>query len=170
MTAKKPAPAVQQNEQAAQSSPPEPIGIFKNISDGVVSLMTEPRGIRNNNPLNIRWSVANNWDGMTGQDDKGFCIFKSPEYGIRAAAKTLDSYKKRGVVTLGQIIGTWAPEIENNTSAYLNFVSNKTGFSSGDVIVKEYGDYVPLLAAMIQMENGKQPYSAELIKRGIAMA
>ena len=41
------------------------------------------RGIRNNNAGNIR-AKSIIWDGQTGIDDKGFAIFKSPEWGIRA--------------------------------------------------------------------------------------
>ena len=48
------------------------------------------RGIRNNNPGNIRVS-KDQWEGMTG-DDGAFVIFDSPESGVRALAKNLQSY------------------------------------------------------------------------------
>ena len=38
---------------------------------------------RNNNPLNIRYSPANKWQGQTGEN-KGFCTFRNEAYGIRA--------------------------------------------------------------------------------------
>ena len=57
--------------------------------------MKEPRGIRNNNPLNIRHS-ADRWQGARGeQKDKSFVQFKSMAYGYRAAWKTLQSYYNR---------------------------------------------------------------------------
>lgn len=55
----------------------------------------QPRGIRNNNPGNIRW--GENWQGLKkdGKErDSSFCVFESPEYGIRALAKILINYKK----------------------------------------------------------------------------
>ncbi len=48
-----------------------------------------PRGIRNNNPLNIEHSQSK-WQGMAvEQTDKRFVQFKSMTWGIRAAFKTL---------------------------------------------------------------------------------
>jgi hypothetical protein len=47
--------------------------------------MKTPRGIRNNNPLNIRHS-ADQWQGACEeQKDKSFVQFKSMAYGYRAA-------------------------------------------------------------------------------------
>ena len=53
------------------------------------------RGIRNNNPLNIRHSV-DQWQGASEeQKDKSFVQFKTMAYGYRAAWKTLQSYYDR---------------------------------------------------------------------------
>ena len=50
------------------------------------------RGLRNNNPLNIRHS-ADQWQGIaTTQTDKSFVQFQSMAYGYRAAWKILDTY------------------------------------------------------------------------------
>ena len=49
-----------------------------------------PRGLRNNNPLNIR-KGAQRWQGQTGNDG-AFCIFESMEYGYRAAFRLLHTY------------------------------------------------------------------------------
>ena len=44
-----------------------------------------PRGIRNNNPLNIRRG-KDQWKGMAeAQNDRAFVQFKSLDYGWRAA-------------------------------------------------------------------------------------
>ena len=51
----------------------------------------EPRGLRNNNPLNIRHN-ADNFLGELRGDDKSFKIFASMAYGYRAAFVTLASY------------------------------------------------------------------------------
>ena len=57
--------------------------------------MNTSRGIRNNNPLNIRRST-DRWEGaMEEQTDKSFVQFKSMAYGYRAAWKILQSYYNR---------------------------------------------------------------------------
>ena len=43
----------------------------------------KPRGLRNNNPLNIRHS-ADNFQGEIKGDDKSFKTFSSMPYGYRA--------------------------------------------------------------------------------------
>ncbi len=56
--------------------------------------MTTPRGIRNNNPLNIR-RTRDKWKGMKAlQSDAQFAQFESMEWGWRAAL-ALDSPRHR---------------------------------------------------------------------------
>ena len=57
--------------------------------------MTRPaRGERNNNPGNIRH--GSKWQGLSAQQtDPSFCQFVSPEYGIRAIYKLLQTYQKK---------------------------------------------------------------------------
>ena len=62
-----------------------------------------PRGIRNNNPGNIRWS-NDQWKGLIPKDqasDKAFCVFRSPEYGIRAMARILRKYTSYTLYSYG---------------------------------------------------------------------
>ncbi len=127
-----------------------------------------PRGLRNNNPLNIRWDERNQWDGMTGVDDKGFIIFSSIEYGYRAATKILLSYARRGVVTLKDIVSTWAPESENETDIYVSNVSGWLGVDSNDQVGVDM--YPALIAAMERMEVGRYPLDIAAIDRGVSMA
>lgn len=157
------------SQQKAPVVAAEPIGIFKTVVESAMSLLTNPRGIRNNNPLNIEWNSVNNWNGQRGHDGR-FSIFDTPENGIRAGAKILDSYAKRGIVTIQKIIETWAPAPENNVKAYVDHVCQIMGRSPGSVIVRMSGDYVPLIAAMIKHENGKQPYSLATIQAGVNAA
>ena len=50
------------------------------------------RGLRNNNPLNIRRNNTK-WQGLSAtQTDKSFFQFKTMAYGYRAAFKTLQTY------------------------------------------------------------------------------
>jgi len=130
--------------------------------------MGQAIGIKNNNPLNLRWDGVNNWQGLTGQDSHGFCVFDTPVNGIRAAAKNLDSYIRTGENTINLIISRWAPaQDNNNVPAYIDAVEQNSGIDRNSVIVKSRGDYVPLLAAMIRQENGSQPYSLSTIQAGV---
>ena len=89
----------------------------------------EPRGIRNNNPLNIR--KGNNWKGeRPNQTDPAFEEFESMEYGIRAAIKLIRNKIQgkgkghRPLCTIRTLVSSWAPPCENKTEAYIRFVSS----------------------------------------------
>lgn len=91
-----------------------------------------PRGIRNNNPLNIRKGEA--WRGLRKeQTDAAFCQFESMIYGLRAAHKLLRNYitgfdgRRKPCDTLDSIIRRWAPPSENATQKYIDYVSKETG-------------------------------------------
>lgn len=112
-----------------------------------------------NNPLNIRYNPANNWVGQTGEY-KGFCVFKSESYGIRAAYKLLFNCIKNGHNTLADIIERWAPPTENDTKKYLRFVcedviidpSEPLGYST----IHDYWTIIIILRAMATMESGQR--------------
>lgn len=123
--------------------------------------MIQPRGIRNNNPLNLR-DTRQNWMGEAGADADGFLRFDSPFYGIRAAARVLQTYARRGVVTLAAIVEAWAPPAENDTAAYIAHAAQATGIAPGEAV--DPSQYPALLAVMIRHENGEQPYPATLIE------
>lgn len=128
-----------------------------------------PRGIRNNNPGNIE--LGDPWQGLSGQQTDGrFAQFNSPEYGIRAMGRVLNTYQtKHGLKTPREIIARWAPAGENNVGAYVNSVARHSGLDP-DQPVNLSRDGGRLVAAMIQHENGQQPYSEEVISRGLQMA
>lgn len=53
------------------------------------------RGLRNNNPLNIRLSATTRWQGeVRPSRDRSFCQFESMAYGYRAGLKLLQNYRK----------------------------------------------------------------------------
>lgn len=81
------------------------------------------RGIRNNNPANIR--RGSSWRGLSAiQPDKEFCNFCSIEFGIRAFFVLMRTYHyKYKCNTIGQILHRFAPLCENNTYAYIAFVT-----------------------------------------------
>jgi hypothetical protein len=129
-----------------------------------------PRGVRLNNPGNIRLSNAI-WAGMVQEQmDPAFITFASPEYGIRAIARVLMAYEHRGIHTVRDIINRWAPPADHNpTDAYVSFVAAAADVKPDEVI--SIKDHLPeLIAGIIHFEQGEQPYSASLINTGIGMA
>lgn len=136
--------------------------------------MATPRGIRNKNPGNVRHNPNNQWLGLIGQDDLGFCIFDIPEHGIRAMAKTLMSYQdKHGLRTIRKIISRWAPFNENNTLAYVRAVAMKLGRGEDEPItLHSHATLLKMVHAIIQHENGgKQPWYPEaVVLNGVNLA
>ncbi|WP_120513127.1 virion protein [Photobacterium salinisoli] len=131
--------------------------------------MFVPRGIRNNNPLNIEYNKANDWKGQTGSDGR-FAIFSNPAYGFRAGARVLRSYQRRGIVRLNDIISTFAPANENNTALYIEHVSQWTGFAPDSLIdVYDVNQVTRLLRAMARKEVGHQYTDAE-VREGVMLA
>ena len=128
-----------------------------------------PRGIRNNNPGNIRH--GDSWRGLApGQTDPDFCVFTSPEYGIRAMARILLNYQKKyGIRTVDGIISRWAPPSENNTKSYIAAVARACQVAPTEII--DIAEYLPdIVQAIIHHENGMQPYDAATLQRGLALA
>lgn len=113
------------------------------------------RGIRNNNPLNIR-ITDNHWLGkdVPAKDD-AFETFDTMAHGIRAAAKILLKYAGRGINTINGIISHFAPNTENPTDAYAETVSSNTGFDRDEQIdVTQAPVLLPVLKAMASVECG----------------
>lgn len=124
-----------------------------------------PRGIRNNNPGNLRTDV---FQGTKGVDDEGYAQFETPEQGLRAQAKNLiTQQEKHGLRTVEAIISKYAPPNENNTIAYINAVSAALDVKPDEQInVKDPETLQKLMNAMIKHENGVQPYSPLQIAAG----
>ena len=145
--------------------------------------MSEPRGIRNNNPLNIRLSkdkwqgqinanVNDNNSSLKGESD--FCQFYTMEYGWRAAFVILcrTYYGKYGLKTIRDIVSRWAPAKENNTEAYIRHVSDYTGIAPNKVLgsPQEHPTQWLLIGyAMAVVENGKALPAVAMLK-GYALA
>lgn len=127
---------------------------------------TLPRGIRNKNPLNIRYFSAINWQGQLGDDGEGYAVFESLFYGLRAAAKDLDTKRKRGLNTIGKIIPIWAPHEDNNpVENYIAFVERETGIKRYEYLMPF--DYVNVIRAMAKFENGGDYIDNDQIREGL---
>jgi hypothetical protein len=128
----------------------------------------QPRGYRNNNPLNIRHSK----DGFQGEikgTDKSFKTFSTMPYGYRAAFVTLGTYLSRGHNTIEKIIAKWAPPVEKNTEAYIKSVEKCSGVSRSKVLIAADGaDYIMIVAAMRFVENAINA-DVNQVKAGFAL-
>ncbi|MBJ2116172.1 MULTISPECIES: structural protein [Proteus] len=128
--------------------------------------MTRPaRGERNNNPGNIRH--GSKWQGLSAQQiDKDFCQFVSPEYGIRAIYKLLQTYQKKYELnTVESIIDRYAPPNENNTVSYINRAAKDIGVSVNEPInVSSKPVAIALATAIVGVELGYQPYSQKVFE------
>ena len=133
-----------------------------------------PRGLRNNNPLNIRRS-HHKWLGKitdpsscqtvcpSGRLDPDFEQFTDLKFGVRAALVLLKTYTSRHHLnTVQAIISRWAPASENNTEAYVAFVCRwgqltrhqKITFAQRSAICR-------LVLAMAAYECGTYPFSLD---------
>ncbi len=143
----------------------------------------EPRGLRNNNPLNIRHGKSQ-WQGRSKeQNDREFVSFLTKGAGYRAGWKILQTYyetftKAGKPFNLYNIIHRWAPPEDNNdTARYLHSVIKYTGKAGMMPLPEprsEDGFMVlqPILIAMTCVENGIKPAEVPVsaILQGYQMA
>ena len=129
-----------------------------------------PRGIRNNNPLNIR--IGNVWLGeVRDPTDPNFEQFISMVYGVRAGFVLIRRYIRHYHRTaIPQVIAAWAPSNENNTTAYIDKVCQVSGIER-DVQLKyeDEDQMVALVDAMILVECG-QHIQEKVIRDGYRFA
>ena len=122
-----------------------------------------PRGIRNNNPLNIRRS-KDQWQGLRAQQtDASFCQFESLE----------TYYHKYRLFTIRAIINKWAPPQENLTSTYIQNVSRLTGIPPDEPIgipSDQPERWMAVGIAMAIQENGTDSLDYFAMLRGWGLA
>lgn len=133
-------------------------------------MITTPKGIRRNNPLNLmRTNPRQGWAGalpdseIDGDREEAFI---DPLWGLRAAGIVLlNDEVRRGLWTVREIYTSFAPPNENDTEAYIRNMANWIGV---DPDVRMDLCNVPLLVkalkAGIREEDGEQPYPDELIE------
>ena len=128
--------------------------------------MNASRGIRNNNPFNIKYNSANNWEGQIGIEPEGvFCQFSSIEYGIRAGFYNLiNGYFNAGYDTITTIITRYSA---TDQQAYIDFVSNELNANPDAVLVPTTDTLINLSKAIMQMEVGTTDYNAYITENMI---
>ena len=123
--------------------------------------MALPRGIRNNNPLNIR--KGNNWKGeRQPQVDPSFEEFDSLQMGLRAGFIILRNYQRISLApkmranTIRKIINRWAPASENNTLKYIETVAKRSGLNPDELIAfRDKPRMLAVVEAMCFVECGQ---------------
>ncbi|WP_347252905.1 lytic transglycosylase [Leminorella grimontii] len=138
-------------------------------ADNAVAATYKERGLRNNNPGNI------NYIGQRGasleRPGGRFAKFETAFDGLRAMSNQLLRYfdgKTTGkrLQTLRDIISTWAPGSENNTEAYISGMSKRLGISPDAALnLRDPKVMSALMSGIVHHENGRNPYSGELINR-----
>ena len=141
------------------------------------------RGLRNNNPLNIRHGKSQ-WKGRSEeQNDKEFVCFLTMGMGYRAAWIILQTYyetfpKMEKTFCLYNIIHRWAPPEDNNdTTSYLHRVLKYAPIAGRMPLPapnssEGYKVLKPILIAMTCVENGIKPEEVPVsaILQGYKMA
>lgn len=97
---------------AGSKAPAKPVQTEPPPAPGKMS-----RGLRNNNPGNIRPASRNQ------ANDGAFTIYRTPEEGWGALGKQLKAYANAGLDNVASIISKYAPSSENNTDAYIQSVT-----------------------------------------------
>lgn len=124
-----------------------------------------PRGIRLNNPGNIKKGPK--WQGLAEtQVDKVFATFKTPQDGLRAMSRTVMTYvtQRRArdnspIDTLREIADRWAPPSDkNNPVAYAKIMSSTVGVPPDlEIDPLNLETMVKIMRGIVLAENGKGP-------------
>ncbi len=145
-----------------------------------------PLGVRQNNPGNIE--KGDDWRGLAPvQEHPRFATFTAPLWGIRAIARIMLAYRRKGFRTPRAIIGRWAPHTDDPnpavagderaqpTEAYIRNVAHAVGADPDDEIdVARREVMLPLVAAIIRQEvgtdGGKDWYEPGVIASAVDLA
>ncbi len=138
----------------------------KSAAAGLSKDCNKPRGIRNNNPGNIRvsgsawkgkipYELNQDYDCTANRVVKSFEQFETYEYGVRAIIVLVTNYINRdGLNTIAAIINKWAPSNENNTSAYANRLSLLSGIPINQQVTATKETLRKLVKGIGEIENG----------------
>ncbi len=133
------------------------------------------RGLKNNNPLNIRRGTSM-WQGLKEEvKDSVFCEFITPAYGWRAAFVLLTRtyYHDYRLFTIRKIIERWAPPVENQTEAYIKKVSEEMNYDPDKPLgIPSCAPFrwMALALAMAYIENGTKRIDTMPLFKGWELA
>lgn len=130
-----------------------------------------PRGLRNNNPFNIKKS-SQPWKGkitILPYDDfpseQVFEVFSSLKYGVRAGLKLLYNYVYLYKLdTVYKVLERFAPRCENALDVYVEYVENTISnysatklhqpYLQGSSLIGKRNIFFIMCYAIIRYENG----------------
>ena len=147
--------------------------MLKDIIGGIANLWTRDNNEAEqptmfNNPGNIE--IGQGYAGETGDTyaDR-FAVFDSPQMGVRALGRDLKTKIKRFDGDLFSIINQFAPDSENDTNNYYEYVKDQVG---SDTITEN--DLGAVVRAIIKMENkpeiAAQYLDDSIINEGLELA
>lgn len=120
-------------------------------------------GARNKNPLNIRYSSANNWLGGS-RGERDFVRFTTRTLGIRAGLILLRNYRRNhGIMTISGTINRFAPPNENNTQSYISFVASQSGLNANNPFEFNQLNLYRIVRAMCLKESGYYMSTSEFL-------
>ncbi|EMY0058011.1 hypothetical protein AAIB98_004207 [Providencia rettgeri] len=139
-----------------------PDGFFKNSDNAEGS-----RGFRNKNPGNL--TAAPNSSGYDYGNGHRYVQFPTMKDGLAGMSRQLMLDAEKGLNTIDKYLYKYAgPEGGNDTESYIRQISKMTGYGRYEQLDMWDPDVMAkLMPAMIQVENGKQPFSYEQIMEGI---
>ena len=114
------------------------------------------RGIKNNNPMNLRRN-SRRWMGMRQhQGDPTFVQFTQRKYGYQAGIVQICQYIGKGKDTIGKICAKWAPSADaNNTQSYIDYVSRSSGIAANHVLeAEDRYSLVEIVMSIVHIECG----------------
>jgi hypothetical protein len=137
---------------------------------------SQVRPWRNRSPGDLRpLPLPEKWFGQGGVDDGPggpFAIFVTPADGWRALAMCLLTYQDvHHLRTVRQIIGRYAPSLENDTGGYISLVCKQIGVGPDDRIdVHQPATMTALVSAIALAEGGHLPWDERPRDTGVMLA
>lgn len=139
-----------------------------------VTMTGKTRGLKNNNPGNIRYD-GSQWVGLVGKDEKGFCKFDTMDHGLRALGIIILNYqKKHGINTLAAFGNRYAPVYDNPGSTageYGRNMAKSMGFlpdrnENSPIMFSLY--LLQMMKAVCIQENGRIPAKLYINEKQLA--
>lgn len=132
------------------------------------------RGERNNNPFDLM-GEATPWDGLADPpvDDKGYCVFTTAPFGLRAGfLDLLNAWRRDGLRTIAALVAHFAPRAAgNDVVAYVADVSARVGLRpDAPLDLSRAGNLLELGRAFIRHEQGRCIYAEAELAQAVAQA
>ncbi len=148
------------------------LGLGAGAAAPTVASDQSTRGLRNNNPGNIEYGRWAKTHGAAGAEAAGrFAVFQSAQDGLDALAALLQGYAAKGLNTVRSIISKYAPASDGNPSSYMATVAKRLGVGMDSALnLSDRNVLATLMRSIVQFENGKNPYSNDMLALAAAHA